>query len=128
VRRPIVLLVDDMEDVRRSLADTLTSEGFIVIEAANGREAIEKSRQGRPDLVLMDLSLPVLDGAAAMRVMKSFVPTSKIPVVALTGMGISAASLGALGFDGSIRKPCTPQALLEYLATVLGDRRTMHAR
>jgi CheY-like chemotaxis protein len=76
----------------------------------------------------MDLSLPVLDGAAAMRVMKSFVPTCKIPVVALTGVGLSASSLVALGFDGAIRKPCTPHVLLEYLAAILDDRRSLHAR
>jgi CheY-like chemotaxis protein len=112
-------VVDDVDDVRRSIAQMLTLEGFVVLEAGNGREAIDKSRQATPDVILMDLSLPVLDGAAAMRVMKSFVPTRSIPVVALTGMAISPASLMAVGFDGAIRKPCSPGVLFECLAGLL---------
>jgi CheY-like chemotaxis protein len=119
VRRPIVLLVDDMDDVRHSIAQMLTIEGFIVLEAANGREAIDRSRHAIPDVVLMDLSLPVLDGAAAMRVMKSFVPTRSIPVVALTGLAISPSRLMDVGFDAAIRKPCSPAVLFECLAGLL---------
>ena len=110
--------MDDSADVRSSLAEVLRAEGFTVIEAANGREAVERTRAATPDLVLMDLSLPVLDGAAAMRIIKSFVPTRRIPVVALTGLSLGASDLHALGFDAALRKPCSPHALLECVAAV----------
>jgi len=110
--------VDDSADVRSSLAEVLRAEGFTVIEAADGREGVERTRAAMPDLVLMDLSLPVLDGAAAMRIIKSFVPTRGIPVVALTGLSLSASDLHALGFDAALRKPCSPHALLECVAAV----------
>jgi CheY-like chemotaxis protein len=119
LKNPVVVLVDDSADVRSSLAEVLRAEGFKVIEAADGREGVERTRAVTPDLVLMDLSLPVLDGAAAMRVIKSFVPTRSIPVIALTGLSLSASDLLALGFDAALRKPCSPHALLECVAAAV---------
>jgi CheY-like chemotaxis protein len=123
VKNRVVVLVDDSADVRSSLAEVLRAEGFTVIEAADGREGVERTRAAMPDLVLMDLSLPVLDGAAAMRIIKSFAPTRGIPVVALTGLSLSPSDLLALGFDASLHKPCSPHALLECLAAVVSTRR-----
>ncbi len=123
LKNQVVVLVDDSADVRSSLAEVLRAEGFTVIEAGDGREGVERTRAAMPDLVLMDLSLPVLDGAAAMRIIKSFVPTNGIPVVALTGLSLSPADLRALGFDASLRKPCSPHALLECVAAVVSTGR-----
>lgn len=125
LKKPIVLLVDDATDVRSSIAALLLAEGFNVVEAETGREAVDKSRVVMPDVVLMDLSLPALDGAAAMRVMKSFLPTRHIPVVAITGMSMSPESLLALGFDAALRKPCSADDLLQCLGALL---RAGHAR
>ena len=123
LKKPVILVVDDVADVRTSIAEILVSEGFAVIEAANGREAVDRARSERPDLVLMDLSLPLLDGASATRVLKTFVPTRSIPVVAFTGLSMSVSDLHALGFAGAVRKPCTPKALVECIGEILGPRR-----
>lgn len=122
MKKPVVLVVDDDVDVRSSLSAVLANEGFVVLEAANGREAVDKSRASIPDVVLMDLSLPVLDGAAAMRVMKGFLPTQHVPVIAVTGMSMSPASLVALGFDASLRKPCSPETLLQCIGAMVRAR------
>lgn len=123
MKNRVVVLVDDSADVRSSVAEVLRAEGFTVIEAADGREGVERTRAAMPDLVLMDLSLPVLDGAAAMRIIKSFVPTRGIPVVALTGLSLSPSDLHALGFDAALRKPCAPHVLLECVAAVVSTKR-----
>ena len=122
LRKPVVLVVDDDADVRSSIAAVLAAEGFVVVEGETGREAVDKSRAVEPDLVLMDISLPALDGAAAMRVMKGFLPTRHIPVIAITGMSMSPESLLALGFDAALRKPSSPETLLESVASMLRAR------
>src|SRR5215831_10146418 len=82
--RPLVLIVEDQSDLRRLYAQQLTISGFDVIEAANGAEAVTWTSVHRPDVVLMDLSLPVLDGWEATRRLKNDQTTAHIPVVALT--------------------------------------------
>lgn len=105
--------------MRSSIAAVLAVEGFVVVEAETGREAVDESRAAEPDLVVMDLSLPALDGAAAMRVMKGFLPTRHIPVIAITGMSMSPESLLALGFDAALRKPCSAENLLGAITSLL---------
>src|SRR3954470_5889176 len=82
--RPLILLVEDQTDLRRLYAQQLTMSGFDVIEAANGAEAVAWTSSHRPDVVLMDLSLPILDGWEATRRLKRDEKTAHIPVVALT--------------------------------------------
>ncbi|HEX8791259.1 MAG TPA: response regulator [Polyangiaceae bacterium] len=118
-RKPVILVVDDDAEVRSSIAAVLAVEGFVVVEAETGREAVDESRAAEPDLVVMDLSLPALDGAAAMRVMKGFLPTRHIPVIAITGMSMSPESLLALGFDAALRKPCSAENLLGAITSLL---------
>jgi CheY-like chemotaxis protein len=116
-----VLIVDDFEDNRAMYAEYLRYSGFEVIEASNGVEAIDRARDASPDVVVMDLSLPVLDGWEATRRLKADVRTRHIPVVALTGHALEGHSQGAreAGCDWFLAKPCLPETLLSTLNELL---------
>jgi CheY-like chemotaxis protein len=120
-REPLILLVDDFEDNRAMYAQFLTFSGFRVAEAANGKEALEKAAELRPDLVVMDLSLPVMDGWEATRRLKSDTRTRAIPVLALTGHALGRHSEGArdAGCDGFVTKPCLPEDLVIEIRRML---------
>jgi CheY-like chemotaxis protein len=116
-----VLIVDDFEDNRAMYAEFLRYSGFEVVEASNGLEAIEKAKAHLPHIVVMDLSLPVLDGWEATRRLKGDPTTSHIPIVALTGHALEGHSQGArdAGCDGFLAKPCLPETLLETVEQML---------
>jgi CheY-like chemotaxis protein len=116
-----VLIVDDFEDNRAMYAEYLRYSGFEVIEASNGVEAIEQATGASPDVVVMDLSLPVLDGWEATRRLKADARTRHIPVVALTGHALEGHSQGAreAGCDWFLAKPCLPETLLGTLNDLL---------
>jgi two-component system, cell cycle response regulator DivK len=120
-QRPLVLVVDDYQDAREMYAEYLSFSGFRVAEAANGLEALEKAFELRPDVILMDLSLPGLDGWAATRQLKTDDRTRDIPVVALTGHALAGASDGArqAGCDAFVTKPCLPDELVLEVKRVL---------
>jgi CheY-like chemotaxis protein len=120
-QRPLVLVVDDYQDAREMYAEYLSFSGFRVAEAANGIEALEKAFELRPDVILMDLSLPGLDGWAATRQLKTDDRTKDIPVVALTGHALAGASDGArqAGCDAFVTKPCLPDELVLEVKRVL---------
>jgi CheY-like chemotaxis protein len=116
-----VLIVDDFEDNRAMYAEFLRFSGFEVEEATNGAEAIEMAKRSLPDVVVMDLSLPVLDGWEATRRLKADGRTRHIPVVALTGHALEGHSQGAreAGCDEFLAKPCLPETLLATVKEVL---------
>jgi CheY-like chemotaxis protein len=118
---PLVLVVDDFEDNRAMYTQFLVFEGFRVEEAANGQEALEKARACAPDVIVMDLSLPVMDGWEATRQLKHDPRTRRIPVVALTGHALGAQSQRAreAGCDAFLTKPCLPEALVAELRRML---------
>ena len=119
--RPLVLLVEDQSDLRRLYAYQLTLSGYDVIEAANGVEAIDRTTSHVPDVVLMDLSLPIVDGWEATRRLKGDERTAHIPVVALTahdGSGELQRATRA-GCDWFVPKPCPPDALIAEIRRVL---------
>ena len=120
-QRPLVLIVEDQSDLRLLYVEHLTTSGFDVIEAVNGAEAIDHTSAQLPDVVLMDLSLPVVDGWEATRRLKGDSRTAHIPVVALTahdGSGeLERATLA--GCDWFVPKPCPPHALVIELRRVL---------
>jgi CheY-like chemotaxis protein len=120
-REPLILLVDDFEDNRAMYAQFLTFSGFRVAEAANGQEALQKAADMLPDLVVMDLSLPVVDGWEATRRLKSDERTRGIPVLALTGHALGRHSEGArdAGCDGFVTKPCLPEDLVSEIRRML---------
>jgi CheY-like chemotaxis protein len=122
--RPLVLIVEDEADLRRLYAEQLVYSGFDVIEAGNGAEAIAHTTSHAPDVVLMDLSLPVVDGWEATRRLKADDRTAHIPVVALTahdGSGELQRATSA-GCDWFVPKPCPPDALIVEVKRVLAGR------
>ena len=82
-----VLIVEDYEDTREFMKILLESYGYKVIEAADGIEAIDRVKQYHPDLILMDISLPVVDGLTATRAIREFDADSKVPIIAVTAFG-----------------------------------------
>jgi two-component system cell cycle response regulator DivK len=119
--RPLILVVDDYQDAREMYAEYLQFSGFRVAEAKTGNEAIDKAFELRPDLILMDLSLPGMDGWEATRLLKSDERTRLIPVVALTGHALAGASEGArkAGCDSFVTKPCLPDDLVVEVRRML---------
>ena len=120
-QKPLVLVVDDYQDAREMYAEYLNFSGFRVIEASTGTEAVEKAFAQRPDVILMDLSLPGMDGWAATRQLKNDERTKSIPVVALTGHALAGASEGArlAGCDAFVTKPCLPDELVVEVRRML---------
>jgi two-component system cell cycle response regulator DivK len=123
--KPLILLVDDQSELRQMYAEQFTLSGFDVIEAGNGADAIAHTTAHFPDVVLMDLGLPVLDGWEATRRLKNDTRTQHIPVVALTahdGSGELERATRA-GCDWFVPKPCPPDALIAEIRRVLGTAR-----
>jgi two-component system, cell cycle response regulator DivK len=120
----LVLIVDDFADNREMYSQFLEFSGFRVAEAQNGHEALEKALALRPDLIVMDLSLPGLDGWEATRRLKADDRTRATPVIALTGHALAGHSKGAMdaGCDAFITKPCLPERLLEEIKSMLKGR------
>lgn len=125
-RQRLVLLVDDFLDNREMYALYLRHAGFRVVEAATGHEALEQAFAQVPDVIVMDLSLPELDGWEATRRLKRDARTRHIPVLALTSHALEGFSEGAreAGCDGFVTKPCLPEQLVaEINALIEGARK-----
>lgn len=120
-RKPLVLVVDDFADNREMYSEYLAFSGFEVIEAKNGKEALDAAQERLPDIIVMDLSLPVMDGWEATRRLKADERTRKIPVVALTGHALAGHSKGAkeAGCDSFLAKPCLPDQLVAEIRRML---------
>jgi CheY-like chemotaxis protein len=121
--RPRVLLVDDYPDAREMYSEYLEFSGFEVVEATNGIEALQRAAADSPDIILMDLSLPIMDGWEATRRLKADERTARIPVVALTGHALAGMSEGArkAGCDAFVTKPCLPEDLVKEIRKVLSQ-------
>ena len=117
----LILVVDDYQDAREMYAEYLQFSGFRVAEAKNGNEAVEQAFALKPDLILMDLSLPGMDGWEATRRLKADESTRHIPIVALTGHALAGASDGAkkAGCDSFVTKPCLPDDLVVEVRRML---------
>lgn len=110
---PLVLVVDDVAHGREIFAEYLEFRGFRVVTAADGLEALDKAFELLPDVILMDLSLPQLDGWEATKRLKSDDRTRTIPVIALTAHALASAHDKAMaaGCDSVVTKPCIPRDL-----------------
>src|SRR5213083_1514956 len=122
--QPLVLVVEDYPDAREMYTAYLQFSGFDVAEATNGIEAIDKTVELLPDIILMDLALPRMDGWEATRRLKLDERTRHIPIVALTGHALAGHAEGArqAGCDSFVTKPCLPDALVAEIQRMLGTR------
>ena len=121
-----ILLVEDNEMNRDMLSRRLTRNGFEIIIAVNGQEGVDLAVSAQPDLILMDLSLPVIDGWEATRRVKANPVTAKIPVIALTAhaMAQDREKAMAAGCDDFDTKPVELQRLLEKINGLLNSKRS----
>ena len=117
-----VLIAEDYADTRSFMKFLIESYGYQALEAADGQEAVEAVRQEHPDLVLMDLAMPVMDGLAATRVIRGFDGMARLPIIAVTAHGQSfyRQALEA-GCDDLINKPLDFAALEPVLNQYLGN-------
>jgi two-component system cell cycle response regulator DivK len=109
-----ILVVEDQEDNRQILRDLLGSVGFEMVEAGDGAEALVQVAKQRPDLILMDIQLPVMDGYEATRRLKSDPATKSIPIIVVTSYALSGdeGKAKAAGCDAYVTKPYSPRQLL----------------
>lgn len=126
---PLVLVVEDYQDAREMYAAYLQFSGYRVAEATNGIEAIEQANELMPDIILMDLALPKMDGWEATRRLKMAEKTRHIPIVALTGHALAGHAEGArqAGCDSFVTKPCLPDALVAEIKRMLSARESAGA-
>lgn len=116
-----ILVVEDQEDNRRILRDLLSSAGFSLIEGTTGEEGVQLAAAERPDLILMDVQMPVLDGHEATRRIKAQPELRHIPIIVVTSYALSGDDLKAreAGADAYVAKPFSPRALLTKIQQLL---------
>jgi two-component system cell cycle response regulator DivK len=109
-----ILVVEDHEDNRRIMRDLLTSSGYEVIEAVTGEEGVTAAETYRPDLILMDVQLPGMDGYEATRRIKANHDLQKVPIIVVTSYALSGDDVKAFeaGCDAYVTKPYSPRELL----------------
>jgi len=117
-----ILVVEDTEDNRQIMRDLLTAAGFEMIEAVDGAAGVEAAEREKPDLILMDIQLPVLDGYEATRRIKANPALKHIPIIAVTSYALSGdeEKTRAAGCDGYVAKPFSPRLLLAKVREHLG--------
>jgi two-component system, cell cycle response regulator DivK len=118
-----ILVVEDTEDNRQIIRDLLTSVGYELVEAADGVEGLAVAQSHRPDLILMDIQLPVMDGYEATRRIRTIPELAGVPIIAVTSYALSGdeAKARAAGCDGYIAKPFSPRELLAKIREFLPD-------
>ncbi|MGA8758060.1 MAG: response regulator [Stellaceae bacterium] len=118
-----ILIVEDTEDNRRIIRDLLTSVGYELIEAVDGGEGVALAQSERPDLILMDIQLPVIDGYEATRRIRAIPDLAKVPIIAVTSYALSGdeAKTRAAGCDGYVAKPFSPRQLVAKIREFLPE-------
>jgi two-component system cell cycle response regulator DivK len=116
-----ILVVEDQPDNRQILHDLLTNAGYEILLPENGEEALAVAASERPDLILMDIQLPLLDGYEATRRIKSNPLLSAIPIIVITSYALSGdeSKARAAGCDAYVSKPFSPRALLAQVREFL---------
>lgn len=121
-----VLLVEDDPDTRAIYGTALIARGYRVLTATQGAEGVSLARRHRPDIILMDIRMPVMDGWHAMRYLRSYYRTASIPVCAVSAYAPEAeevAAVEALGFQGFLIKPIPPKELVTEVEDRIGPPR-----
>lgn len=116
-----ILVVEDTEDNRQIIRDLLSSVGYELIEAVDGAEGVAMAQSHRPDLILMDIQLPGMDGYEATRRIRGVPELAGVPIIAVTSYALSGdeAKTRAAGCDGYVAKPFSPRQLLAKIREFL---------
>ncbi|TAJ35679.1 MAG: response regulator [Reyranella sp.] len=117
-----ILIVEDTEDNRQILRDLLGMAGYTLFEARDGAEGVAKAAEHRPDLILMDIQMPVMDGYEATRRIKANPELKAIPIVAVTSYALSGDEQKTrdAGCDAYIAKPYSPRQMLAKVRELIG--------
>ena len=117
-----ILIVEDNEKNRTLVKDVLVYHGYEIIEACDGKEGIKMAKEHKPDLILMDIQMPVMDGITAGRILKNDLETKDIKIIALTSFAMKGDKEKILkgGFDDYIAKPIDTRKLSGYIERLLG--------
>jgi two-component system cell cycle response regulator DivK len=117
-----ILVIEDQEDLRGILRDLLTSSGYEMLEAGDGQAGVDKAKTEKPDLILMDIQMPVMDGYDATRAIKGEPDLNPIPIVAVSSFAMKGdeEKARAAGCDHYITKPYSPMQLLKLVRSLLG--------
>jgi two-component system cell cycle response regulator DivK len=118
-----VLAVEDQEDNMQILRDAIVNAGYEIIEAENGEQALALAAKHRPDLILMDIQIPIIDGYEATRRIKADPALRSIPIIAVTSHALDDGErkARAAGCDDFVAKPYSPRQLLAKIRQVLGE-------
>jgi two-component system cell cycle response regulator DivK len=120
----LILIVEDNEKNLKLVRDVLQAKGYTTIEAGTGEEGVRLAQERHPDLVLMDIRLPGMDGIQALAVLRADPATQKIPVIAVTAsvMQQDRKQITDAGFDGYVGKPIALRDLFDSVAKALGGK------
>jgi CheY-like chemotaxis protein len=118
-----ILVIDDSDSICSAIASYLAVNGYAALTAYDGDEGVRIAAQSRPDVILLDIMMPVLDGWGAIKRLKSTPETAAIPVLALSALRLSEEQVFAAGFEGYLSKPVPPHRLIEEIDRVSGGRR-----
>jgi two-component system, cell cycle response regulator DivK len=118
-----ILVIEDTEDNRQIIRDLLTSFDYELIEAADGAEGVAMAQKHHPDLILMDIQLPVVDGYEATRQIRAIPELARVPIIAVTSYALSGddAKAREAGCDGYVAKPFSPRQLLAKVREFLPE-------
>jgi len=119
-----IMVVEDQEDLRGVLRDLFASSGYIVIEAVDGATGITRAKSDRPDIILMDIQMPIIDGYEATRQIKADPDLASIPIVAVSSFAMKGdeEKARAAGCNDYVTKPYSPIQLLRMVRGYLSDK------
>ena len=119
-----ILVVEDQEDLRGVLRDLFTSSCYIVIEAVDGAAGIARAKSDQPDIILMDIQMPIIDGYEATRQIKADPNLTSVPIIAVSSFAMKGdeEKARAAGCDEYVTKPYSPVQLLRMVRSYLGDK------